>query len=109
MFLSVSLSIDCLRSLEDSPRTRAACLKYLDGLVAYLFCYVDPHETTVFEKANVLARELGGQLSTPTLSWKYALIGRFFGLQRAREARNAAGTCRMFVYKSVGRVLERGR
>jgi len=43
-----------------------------------------------------MARELGGQLETPKLSWKYAWIQKLFGWRAAKQAQ-----LRYNQYKSV--------
>lgn len=74
-------SINCLRSLEDSDRTRVACLRFLENRLGLY--YPDKHE--LVQKTYDLARELGGNLKTPTLSWKYSLIKKVFGYKVAKD------------------------
>ncbi len=80
---SMQLHIRYLRSLEDSQRVRAACLKYLQTLLIYFY----PERLDIVEKAEHLAVELGGQLEVPTLSWKYSWIKATFGWRTAKRAR----------------------
>jgi glycosyltransferase involved in cell wall biosynthesis len=82
IFLSVSLQIKYLRSIEDSERTRSACLKYLQGWIIYFY----PHQAVILEKANALANGLGGELSPPSLNWKYSSIQKVLGWDNAKRA-----------------------
>lgn len=76
LFISISRSIDHLISFEDSKRTRAASLKYLQNRLWYF--YPEKHE--ILEKAKVLAKDLGGNLSLPPdEGWKFSLIMNIIG------------------------------
>lgn len=79
---SMELHIDYLRSLEDSPRVRAACVKYIHN---WLFSFY-PERPDIVEQAKRKARELGGHLDLPCLSWKYSWIEAIFGLGLAKRA-----------------------
>ena len=74
-WLSMQLHISYLRSLEDSERVRAACLRYLQTSLIYF--YPDKHD--VLTEAEQMARSLGGHLGSPRLSWKYSWIKAAFG------------------------------
>jgi glycosyltransferase involved in cell wall biosynthesis len=80
-FLSLSLSIDHLRSLEDSERTKHACLKYLQTWLPFFY----PEHNDIHTELNNLAHELGGELMPPTVNWKYYLIKRAFGWKTAKN------------------------
>ena len=79
---SMQLNIKYLRSIEESERVRAACVRYLSTW-SYIFY---PNHIELARKANQLAHELGGTLEEPGFSWKYAWIKRFFGWRLARAA-----------------------
>lgn len=81
-FLSIYLQTRCLLSLEDSERTRKACLRYLQNWLIYFY----PEKTSILEKANNLAKELGGKLSPPALKWRYYVIKQVFGWKMAKRA-----------------------
>jgi len=81
-WLSMVLHIDYLRSVEDNQRARAACLTYLQNWMVYFY----PERSDLFEHAQKLAQELGGQLEVPRLSWKYSWIKTLFGWPLARRA-----------------------
>ena len=83
--LSMQFHIQYLRSLEDSDRTRAACVKYLQY---YLFDF-HPERPDIVKEVRNLARTLGGELRAPRLSWKYSWIEKIFGWNIAKRARIA--------------------
>lgn len=74
-WLSMRLHIDYLRSMEDTDRSRYACIRYLQ--TSLLFFY--PEKADIVREAAQVARLLGGNLGTPALSWKYAWIKTVFG------------------------------
>lgn len=81
LWRSMQLHISYLRSLEDSPRTRAACLAYLQRNLLNFY----PDKSEIVEQAKRIANDLGGQLRTPHLSWKYAWIKTAFGWVSAKR------------------------
>jgi glycosyltransferase involved in cell wall biosynthesis len=72
---SMRLHIGYLRSLEDSPRVRAACLRYLQNWLVFFY----PERLDIVTQAEQMASELGGKLEIPSLSWKYSWIDAVFG------------------------------
>jgi len=72
---SMELHIGYLRSLEDSARVRAACVRYLQNWLVYFY----PERLDIVKQANQMANTLGGQLQVPRLSWKYAWMKPLFG------------------------------
>lgn len=81
-WISMELHMGYLRSLEDSPRARAACVTFMQNWMVSFY----PERLDIFEKAQGLARELGGRIEVPHLSWKYAWIRALFGRYMARRA-----------------------
>ena len=81
-FVSMKLHMKYLRKLEDTERVRAACLRYLQVWLIYFY----PERPDIVEEANSLARELGGELQLPKLSWKYSWIKDLFGWGPAKRA-----------------------
>jgi glycosyltransferase involved in cell wall biosynthesis len=81
-WISMKLHIGYLRSLEDSGRSRAACVKFLQNWMVFFY----PERLDIFEQADEMARDLGGQLEVPPLSWKYAWIRTLFGWPLAKRA-----------------------
>jgi hypothetical protein len=81
-FASMQLTIRYLRSLEESPRVKSTCVRYLQNWSIHFF----PARMDLFNAAQALAADLGGRLEPPRLSWKYAWIKSLFGWNAAREA-----------------------
>jgi len=81
-FASMLLNIDYVRRMDDGPRGRRACVTYLQN---WLTCFY-PDRPDIVQRAQDLARELGGQLATPSLSWKYAWIQKIAGWDNAKKA-----------------------
>jgi glycosyltransferase involved in cell wall biosynthesis len=81
-FLSIELSLQYMRSMEDSPRTREACLGLLN---TWLMTYY-PERMDLVERMERMAAGLGGRLDAPRVSWKYAGIQKCFGWSAAKRA-----------------------
>ena len=79
---SMQLHIAYLRSLEDSERTRAASVKYLQNWLIFFY----PERMDIVAQAEQMAGDLGGQLQPPQLSWKYSWIRSIFGWPLAKRA-----------------------
>ena len=80
-FESMCLQIKYLRSIEDSERTKSACLKYLQRCLIFFY----PEDSGIVARANALACELGGELRIPDLSWKWDWLRRIFGWEIAKN------------------------
>jgi glycosyltransferase involved in cell wall biosynthesis len=80
-WLSMQLHIKYLRSLEDSERVRVACVNYLQRSLIY-FYHEDPQ---IVKQAAQVAKELGGELREPYLSWKYSWVQVVFGWSVAKH------------------------
>jgi glycosyltransferase involved in cell wall biosynthesis len=81
-FLSNELHIKYLRSLEDTERSRAASVRYLQK---YMFDFY-PERPDIVQKARELAQGLGGRLELPQSSWKYAWIHKTLGWKASKRA-----------------------
>jgi len=99
-WLSMQLHIKYLRSLEDSERTRHACLRYLQRWLIYFYA----ERRDLLCELEKLAKELGGELETPRLSWKYAWIKTLFGWKRAVRAQDWFRARRWFAQRTFERV-----
>jgi glycosyltransferase involved in cell wall biosynthesis len=84
LFLSLSLSISHLMKLEDSLRTRQACVKHLQTWLPLFH----PERKTILEKIYLLAKSLGGELAEPKVKWKYYPIKMLFGISNAKKVQN---------------------
>jgi glycosyltransferase involved in cell wall biosynthesis len=85
-FASMRLHINYLRSLEDSDRSRAACVNYLQAWLMHFY----PDRPDIVKEAERLAADLGGRLSEPRLSWKYNWIRPLLGWRTAKTAQTLA-------------------
>jgi len=79
---SMQLHVGYVRSLEDSPKAREACVAYLENWLIFFY----PGRPDLVNQAQELARSLGGELHLPQLSWKYSWIESLFGWPRARQS-----------------------
>ncbi len=81
-FRSIRLHIRYLLQLEDSQRTRAACLTFLQRWMIHFY----PEQTEICRQAAEIAEELGGSLEKPVLPPRYDLIRGVFGWGLAKRA-----------------------
>jgi glycosyltransferase involved in cell wall biosynthesis len=84
---SMQLHIKYLLSLEDSGRTRTACVQYLQSRLILFY----PERMDLVEQARLMAKDLGGQLEPPYLPWKYSWIRAAFGWYVARQVQTMLG------------------
>jgi glycosyltransferase involved in cell wall biosynthesis len=82
LWLSMQLHVSYLRSLEDSARTRAACVTYLGNWLNYFY----PARPDIITQAQQLAATLGAKLDLPRVRPKYAWIEKLFGRPAANRA-----------------------
>lgn len=82
-FLSRALCIKHLRSLEDSERTRKACVMLLRGGINYYY----PKHISIVSRAIDLAREMGGELAAPVFNWRYSAATKLLGFDLASRIR----------------------
>jgi glycosyltransferase involved in cell wall biosynthesis len=80
-FLGMKLQIGYLRARKDSDRVRAACVTYLQTWLPNFY----PNRPDLVQEAQQLAASLGGRLSLPKASWKYAWIEKLFGFAAAKH------------------------
>ncbi len=100
---SMEMHIRYLRSLEDNERVRAGCVQYLQNWVLNYY----PERLDLFARAQVMAKELGGELHEPRLSWKYSWIKAIFGWHLAKRARMVLPQFRWNVARTWDRVMYR--
>jgi glycosyltransferase involved in cell wall biosynthesis len=79
---SMELHLRYIRSLEDSPRVRDACLTYLQNWLVFFY----PDRPDLVKQLDEMAANLGGKLQPPPLSWKYSWIAALFGRKQAKRA-----------------------
>ena len=82
LWLSMQLHVGYLRAMEDSERTRAACVTYLGNWLNYFF----PARPDLILQAQQLAATLGGKVELPGVRPKYRWIEKLFGRVAANRA-----------------------
>ena len=97
-FLGMKLQIGYLRAREDSDRVRAACVTYLQTWLPVFY----PNRPDLVQEAQQLAASLGGRLSLPKASWKYAWIEKLFGFAAAKHTQLYYNRGQVFRAQSVG-------
>lgn len=103
LFRSMELHIDCLRSLEDTERVRAACVSYLRTWLPEFH----PDRPDLVRRTQQLAVDLGGTLEGPRFSAKYAWLDRVAGPELAKRTQVSARRARWAVERSLDRLLAR--
>jgi hypothetical protein len=106
LLLGMELQIGYLRSLDDSKRSRAACVNYLQTWLPTFY----PERPDLVQKAQQLATNLGSPLSLPKASWKYAWIEKLLGFAAAKHMRvyyNRGKSCVLRVWDKMMYSLER--
>jgi glycosyltransferase involved in cell wall biosynthesis len=101
LFLSLSLSINHLLSIENSERTRMACVKHLQTWLPSFY----PERKELLSKMNSLAHQLGGSMTPPQISWKYSPIRIIFGWNTAMKAMHKWGKTKLLLNKNIDRLL----
>ena len=81
LVLALSLCINHLRTLEDSEKTRQASLQHLENHLSYFYAANDE----LLQRMHNLAYELGGHLTHPKVSWKYAPLEKVLGPKVTRK------------------------
>jgi hypothetical protein len=100
-FLGLQMQMNVLRSLDDSKRARAACLKRLQ---ACLICFY-PERPDIVEQAQQQAYSLGGRLEIPRLDIKYLWIEWLVGYRIARQLQLAYNKRKWAFLRSCDRLL----
>jgi len=100
---SMKLHIQYLRSLEDTPRTRAACVTYMQNWLISFY----PERADLMEQMQVYAHELDGALEIPRFPWKYEWIAALFGVHAARRAQILLPQWKWSALRSSDMVLHR--
>jgi len=101
LLISLKLHVHYLLSLEDSERTRAACLGYLQTWLHHFY----PSRPDLIEQAQQLADSLGGRLSLPRAAWKYIWIEKLFGFTTAMQTQSAYNWVKFSALKTYDRMM----
>ena len=103
LFLSISLSIDYLRCLEDSGRTRLACLKYLNDNFELFY----PESAQLINNCYDLALNLGGELALPVERFRFAVLQNILGRKNAKKGRQTYNQSKIFALKIWEKLLHK--
>jgi glycosyltransferase involved in cell wall biosynthesis len=103
MVTSMKLHVQYLRSLEDSERTRKACLAYLQNWFHNFY----PERPDLVAELQSLAAQLQGHLEEPHLRWKYAWIKPVFGWKAAKWAQLAFPQLKACCIRNVDKAMYR--
>jgi glycosyltransferase involved in cell wall biosynthesis len=101
LFLSLCLTIGHLRSVEDSMRTRNACVRYLQTWIIFFY----PDAPDLVQEIDTLVSELGGKLLPPQIGWKYTPIRRVFGWKVAKGVMNNWRKSKLIAARNWDRML----
>jgi glycosyltransferase involved in cell wall biosynthesis len=102
LFASKVKCIEYLLEMEDSPRSRAACVQLLQSWMGDLYRWKH-----VRAEAQQLATKLGGTLRPPTLKWKYRPAQWLFGYDVAFKASRTLPRIRARALRTLDGVLYR--
>lgn len=90
LLLAMKLHMTYLRSLEDTERTRAACLTYMQNWLDNFY----PERSDIVAELRTIAAELHGELKPPQLRWKYGWIKPILGWKTANWAQMTLPRCK---------------
>lgn len=94
---SLHLCIERLLRLEDSERTRQACLRLLQDNFAQFY----PEHVGLVEQCRELASSLGGNLATPRERAHYRFFCVLFGWRTAKRLRRRINMTRLGLRRAV--------
>jgi glycosyltransferase involved in cell wall biosynthesis len=83
-FASMHLCIERLLLLEDSERTRHACVRLLQDNLSHFY----PEKADLVDQSRRLARKLGGDLTPPGERFHFMLFRGIFGWRTAKLLRS---------------------
>ncbi len=100
-YLGMRTQIQKLRALQDTPRVRAACVTYLQTWLHNFH----PNRPDLVAALQDSAEEMGGKLTLPKSSWKYAWIERVFGFEAAKAVQFKYNGCKSSILRSWDRLM----
>jgi glycosyltransferase involved in cell wall biosynthesis len=101
LFGSKKKSIQHFLSLENSSRARAACVRLLQDWLPEL----QHGRDDLVAEAKQLARELGGELQSPELKWKYRPVQWLFGRDAATRTSSTLPRLRTHAAREWDRMM----
>ena len=96
-FTSMRLCIERLLALEDSARTRRACVQLLQENLAHFY----PENADLVDQCRRFARTLGSDLTPPRERLHFMLFRGFFGWRRAKMVRAAMNDAKLLTRRWV--------
>ncbi len=97
---SLKLSVGYLLALDDSAAARTAAVAYLQSWMWH-FC---SERVEILDELKAFARELGGELGPPNVSFKYDLIHRWFGWAAAYKAAGIVASIKLSAHMKWDRL-----
>ena len=93
--------ITYLLTMEESERTRTACLKYLQSWYPHFY----PEHPDLMEQISLMARELGGSVQKAELRGRYKLLVRLLGARKAKRISRSLPAMKWAVWRYYDRVV----
>ena len=100
-FHSMKLHICYLRSIEESDRCHAACVRYLQNWLFHFY----PERLDLVGEAEKLAVDLGGNLARPDLSWKYVWLKAIVGWGLAKRLQLTLPMVKLALERFIDRMI----
>jgi glycosyltransferase involved in cell wall biosynthesis len=101
LLLSYKLCIRYFLTLDNSARSKAAVVKYLQTNLIYFY----PEEVEILKELEQIVSSLGGKLLCPEFSPKYKLITRILGVKSAKGVASVVRGLKQTVLKTNDLVL----
>jgi glycosyltransferase involved in cell wall biosynthesis len=101
LILSMELSFNTLRSIEDSERARNSCVRFLQHRMLNYY----PDNIEMLEKVETLAKKMNGIFSRPTIGWKLSTAKKILGWEKALIIKKLLINANIKVERSVDQVL----
>ncbi|HTB85366.1 MAG TPA: glycosyltransferase family A protein [Candidatus Sulfotelmatobacter sp.] len=101
LWLSMQAHVRYLRGLEDSARTRMACVTYLGNWLGHF----EPARPDIVAGAQKLAQSLGGKIELPRVRTKYMPVENFFGRRAALRAQVFAPNLKMAALRAWDKTM----
>jgi glycosyltransferase involved in cell wall biosynthesis len=93
--------ITCFRALEDSDRSRQACVTFLRNRLIYYY----PEQPEMLNEMYALAEQLGGTLSKPPLLPHYEMMGKILGWKMAKRLQDFIPGIKQDLLRSLDKII----
>jgi glycosyltransferase involved in cell wall biosynthesis len=95
--------IQHFRSLEDSERSRSACVTFLRNRLIYFY----PEHPELVQRMYAVAEELGGTLSEAPLGGKYDAIRSYLGWRMAKRSQTIVGNSKVWASRNWDKLMSK--